>query len=330
MPEKKDERTIEDLIDILFEEEDEEELAAAAGRLLELEPGNEIARYVKWEALSDDEAMERADDLEEACASFGRKVEALGADSPDGERYCSLLAAMLLSLTSVKFEAGDKDAALTYAQRFMDADDSGSIAGRVMYYALLIEKGLYARAVIAADEDIVETAVGMHARAIAILAEEGEGEDAADAVFEALLRYPEITLCVVGLGELEDELEDFRELLEDGKWEERRESEEFEEAEDQLMQIAVITELWGASEERLSFFCTLVFAFGYISGRIGEDREDLDMLEKGYRTLGCLEEMRSARREAADLAVRGDQSAADEKAIELFKGMVADGLFGEE
>ena len=312
MSKEKENEGIRGLIERAFEEEDDAARGALADEILSMDPDNAVAKFIKWENLDEEESLKNLDMLEEAFESLRAKVDDLPSDSEECEAYQSILVAMLSNLASCEYFSGNKEKALEFAEEFMNLDDEGFIVGRVIYYALLIEMKKFEEAIEAADTDLCETPMSEHARAIALFETQGAGQDASDSVLEAIMLDPDMAFFIVGLWEFDEE---------------SGESSEEEDSDDLMMQVAVLTDLWGASEERLAFFGSIVFAFGYLTGRI-EEQEDISMLEEGYKSLDCLDDMVSAKQTVESLiAANREPGEIDEEALTLLRGLIDQGIF---
>ena len=311
MSEKENER-VRALVERAFEEEDDTVREALADEILSVDPDNAVAKFIKWENLDEEESLGKLDVLEEAFESLRAKVDDLPSDSEEYEAYQSILVAMLSNLASCEYFSGNKEKALEFAEEFMNLDDEGYIVGRVIYYALLVEMKKYEEAIEAADTDLCETPMSEHARAIALFETQGPGQDASDAVLQAIMLDPDMAFFVVGLWEFDEE---------------SGESFEDDDSDDLMMQVAVLTDLWGATEERLAFLGSIVFAFGYLTGRI-EEQEDISMLEEGYKSLGCLDDMIAAKQTVESLiAENRDPGEIDEEALTLLRDLIDQGIF---
>jgi hypothetical protein len=300
-----DERDIKKINDImrqlLTEEDDDERRLYLAGVLLEADPDNAVGKYVKWQSSTDLDSLKDTSLLEEAIASVRPGVESDG-----GEEAGRFFASMLSDLASFSYIAGDKDKAFRAAEEFMKYDRDGGEAGRMIYYAVLVERGDFEAVLRTADEDYCESPQSEYCRAIAAFELDGRDETSAGYLLDAMDMDPDLPFYILGLWELDDEFDDA----------EPGESEEY--VEEMMMSVAVLSELWAANEERLAFLSIFAFAFGYITGRL-DGPEELAMIEDSYRELGCLYEIQEARDIIhAMLASGADQSETDEKALALF------------
>lgn len=306
-----DKKRVAELLESLFDEEDMEVRESVVNDILQIDPDNPVAKYLKWESLDDEDAMENLGLLREAVDTMRPAVENASEEMDEG-MYATYVA-MLSDLSSSLYFKGEKDAALDIAQEFMDLDKDGFIIGRVVYYAALIENAEYAKAVEAADSDMYETPMSEYCRAIALFEQEGASEDASDALLQAISLDPDMVFFITGLWTFDEE--DLEQDDESGY------------IEDMMIQVSVLMELWSASEERLAFLSAVVFAFGYLTGRVTES-EDMQMLEDGYKNLGCLNEMSEAKDTLHAMIASGkEQEEVDEEALMIFREMRSQGIF---
>lgn len=301
------------LVTAMLEAEDGDRQAALANEVLQVNPTNPIAKYVKWQLADDEESMENLSLLQEAI-DFVRPLVMDAQESVDDETYL-LYVSMLSDLASFLYFKQDHDVALKIAEEFMDLDKEGCLDGRVAYYALLIEKGKYQDAVNAADEDFLEIPMSQYARAIALFEMEKDGDDAFDALLEAISIDPELSFMILGAFPFEENEMD--EMMND----------EDAYMEDLMIQASVLSDLWSASEERLMFLSAAVFTFGYLTDRINSP-EELEMLEESYKKSGFLEELQEARDVLHAMIAEGKaQEDIDEEALLMFREMREKGIF---
>jgi tetratricopeptide (TPR) repeat protein len=300
------------LIQESFSEEDSEKRFGIAESILKLDPGNPVGKYVKWQEMDDDESMENMNLLYEAIDSMRSELKTY-AVKIEGDNY-SIFLSMLSDLSSFLYFRGEKDKAFEAAQELVDLDNECYTAGRIVYYSILVERGEYRRVLDAVEADICETPTGEYCRAIALYELDGPADDATDAVVQAISLDPDLAFFVTGIWMFDDEEMDASD-------------EDSDDMDEIMMLSAVLSELWSASDERLAFLSAIVFAFGYLTGRV-DCAEDISMLEDGYRNLGCLEEMREARDTIHALLADGkDHEEVDEEALLIFKDMREKGLF---
>lgn len=301
-------------VEEVFEEEDDERRRALVDEVYKKHPDNPFAKYLKWQESGDDESKQADDMLAEAVDSLRPLVAEEVASGQMDDEILSVYVSILSDLAALRYFDGDKDAALAVAREFMELDRDCYVIGRLIFYSLLIEREEYDEAVSAADDDVCETPVAAYARAIGLYENEGPTDEASDALLEAISLDPDMPFYILGMWELPEDDDEVT-------------FEELAYLEDLTMHVAMLSDLWGVSEERLAFLGVVAFAFGYITGRI-DDAGDLEMMEDGYKTLGCLDEMREARDTAhAAIASGKDQNIVDEEALLAFREIRDKGFF---
>lgn len=305
---------IYDAVAPVFEEEDDESRLALVKGIYEKHPDNPFAKYIMWQENGDDESGSFDHFLDEAIETLRPIIAEAHVEGEIDDEVLSIYVSMLSDLASLRYFDGDKDAALDIAREFMKLDRDCYVIGRLIFYSVLVEKGEYEAVVEAADEDMCETPIAAYSRAIGLFEIEGPTEEASDALLEAISIDPDMAFYILGIWELPDEDDDIT-------------PDEAAYLEDLVMHVSMLSELWGASEERLAFLGVVAFAFGYMTGRLDETG-DVEMIEDGYKTLGCLDEMREARDTMhAMIASGNDQNTVDEEALLAFREIRDKGFF---
>lgn len=322
-----DERTAGWFFDALpvFDIEDPDEQERAARKLLERDPDDPFAAYIAWQLRDDDEDIARAaEPLVRAAAALKEPMERAldssvggsddivcrGGESAEFIEVAQLYAQMLSDLSAVLFFADELDDALSAASdhmRWNMSDDGVPTAGEMVYYSVMIKRKAY--------DDVIDSSMreeptpfALHACAIAEFEKNGPTEEATNALLAAISSYPDLPFFVMGYWELPEEPD-----------------ESYPDA-DELDLISLmadmLTDLWNDDEGRMAFFGAVVFAFGYITGRI-DDSQTMSDLENGYSELGCLDEMRAARERIAET----DEDSADDAAVIEFCELRDRGFF---
>lgn len=310
---EKENGRLNELLGKVFDEDDDAARGALADEILSIDSDNAIAKFVKWENMSEEESLEKLDMLEGAFKALRLEFDGIPSDSDESEQCRSVLVAMLSNLSSCEYFKGNKQKALEFAEEFMNLDyDEEIVLGRILYYTLLIEMEKYNEVIKAADEDSLSAPIIEYTRAIALFETIGPVQDASDVLLEAISLDPDMAFFILGLWEFEEEGGDpFDE----------------EDSDELMMQVSMLTDLWSATESRLAFLSAIVFAFGYLTGRI-EEQEDLTMLENGYKSLGCLDEMTFAKRTIESLITEERLTEEiDEEAIILLRELIEQGIF---
>lgn len=306
-----DENELEKINDLLMEimdEDDDEQRVLLADSVLRLDPDNPVAKYVKWQSSDDDE--ESVSDtllLEEVVSDLRPMIETLDMDDDFQASLYSMYLCMLSDLASFYYLNGKHDLAYETASEFMTLDDDNcEIAGRVVYYATLIERGDFEEVLESAYRDSCETPPGEHCKAIAAFEMEGISESAALSLLNAFSLDADLAFYITGIWDIDEAVMD-------------EDEEEAAYVEETMMTTSILSELWNASEERLAFLTAFTFAFGYITGRVGDPAE-AEMIELKFRENGYLEELEEARDIIhAKLASGSDRLEIDEEAIAVFQ-----------
>lgn len=303
----------------VFGEEDIDRRMTLADAALAKDPGNAFVKYAAWQLIDDEDAGDINESIEEVFCALGKKAiedaEAFVAAGADGDDIsldiAQAIASMLADLAASRYFCGKKDEALRASQRFMAIDMDGEVLGRVVSCAVMVEKGMYDEIIDMVDSDVYETAFAAHCRAIALFETEGPSDESSDALLEAISIDPDMAFTSIGvIGSAED---DDLELEED--------------AYETAISISILEELWSENDDRLSFIGSVSFALAYITGRI-DDEDTIAMIEKGYKDLGCLEEMQEARDVIhARIASGEDGETIDDEAIMAFRDLREKGCF---
>ncbi|MDR1510274.1 MAG: hypothetical protein LBS53_11610 [Synergistaceae bacterium] len=299
-----DDKKLLRLMSEMMEDDDEERRVFLADRILEMDPGNGTAKYVKWQSREDEESLSDTALLQEAAASLRPDIENLDEYDGDGEMLYLIYVSILSDLASYSYLAGDRLRAFEAASEFMKFDRDCRAVGRAVYFAILAERGDFKKLLSAVEDDICETPPGEYCRAIAAFETEEYRDEAAGYLLNAISLDPDLPYYILELKSIAEE-----DLSDDG----------CDYAGEFTLIVMILSELWSANADRLAFFSALVFAFGYLTRRMDESG-DLAMLEQTYRGAGCLEEMREARDILdAMLADGREQREVDDEALSMLQ-----------
>ena len=307
-------KRLEELGRAILEEEDPDKVQSMIDEVLSLDPDNPLGKYMKWCLMDEDESEENLNLLYEAVDGMREIISELDGDL--GVDMQPEFASMLADLASVYYINNELDKASETAEEFMRYDTECNLIGRMVYYSAMAKRGEYDKMAEAADSDEFQTPLSEFCRALALFELEGSSEDASDALLEAISLNHDMIFHIMGLWEIDEDCID--DSLDE---EEAAYMEEFQ------MQAGILTELWSETEERLAFLSSVAFSFGYLTGRVSEPA-DLEMLEEGYRNLGCFDAMSAAREELLAMLDEGkDELEVDDEAIMRFREIRAQGLF---
>jgi hypothetical protein len=300
----KNDKKMQKLITEMIGEDDDERRVFLADNILETDPDNGIAKYVKWQSANDESALGDNTLLQEAVASLKPEVENLEEHDGDAEMLHMIYVSMLSDLASSFYITGEKDKAFEAASEFMRLDRECTTMGRLVYFASLADRGDFEELLDSVETDICETSSGEHCRAIAAF--ETKMTEAPEYLLNAISLDPDLTCYMLGIWGV-DEIESLYSDDSDGY------------AEEIAVIVSILTELWSANDERLGFLSSVAFAFGYLTRRV-ESYEDTIMLERTYREAGCLEKMLESRDILDAMLAEGrEQQEVDESALSIIR-----------
>lgn len=253
------EMSIEELLDSAYESEDMAEVEELVRQALELDPENPEVLLLQADLTEDDEvrlpillhALENARGVLEG---EGVPEEAFAEDEL-GNVYLALLQRTAFT----HFSLEDDERALESVRELLrhDLEDQGSV--KSLYYRILIEKQDWAGILRETLQDEDRQLGWAYARLASsfMLAGEGKGglDGAATMFWDALAMAPNVPFYMLGyfpdpVDDSEEEEEDFHFSL-------------------------LFSDVWSLSHNLLNWFSRGVILFGLLSGRFGEESEDM-------------------------------------------------------
>lgn len=307
----------------IFESNVGDQQEAAIKKVLASDKENPFAIYVMHQ-YQDDNEKSTPPLIELACEKLGRKAidDAISfaranvdieQDEEDTDTEITrAIAAMMAELASHRYLEGKHEDALSAAMDSMSIDLEGDGLCRTIACAIMIEHAIFKEVIDLVDGDRYETAFTAHCRAIALFETEGPNEESSDALLEAISIDPDMGFTAIGMMEMPDE-DDY----EQGDIENM----------DDLFAMSILSDLWGATEDRLTFISSVLFSIAYITGRI-EDEEFLSHVEANFKELGCLEDMQEARDVIHARIASGENiETTDDEAILMFRDIRDKGVF---
>ena len=156
---KDDGKKLRRLIGQMLDEDDDERRYVLADGILELDPGNGAAKYVKWQSMQDGETLDTTL-LQEAAAALKPDMENLEEYDGDGEMLYRVYTSILSDLALYSYLSEDHARAFGAASEFMKLDRDGGGLGRDVYFAMLVKRGDFEELLSAVEDDICETPSG--------------------------------------------------------------------------------------------------------------------------------------------------------------------------
>ena len=267
----KEPRDVEELLERAYDSEDMAEVEELVRQALDLDPENPEVLLLQADLTEDDDA--RLPILVRAVENARKVLEGEGIPEEDfaedelGSVYLALLQRAAFTLFSME----DDERSFEIVQELMrhELDDQGAV--RSLYYRILIERRDWALILRETMQDGDRQLGWAYARLAACFMLVGEGKgslgEAAVMFWDALAMAPNVPFYMLGY---------FPDPVDDS-----------EEDEEEFHFSLLFADVWSSSHDLLNWFSRGVILFGLLSGRFGEEAED--MLEI-LRSLGGGEE----------------------------------------
>lgn len=302
---------IEKLLERLDEAETDEEISEIGREILDGDPKSPYGKLAVWETMEYEDCIENLDMLREALyairAVVSEKETPCNIDEDrDTQTYCSIMMNLGFSLLA----EGASEEALEVAKEFANFDDEGYYPSRILLYRCLLDLQMYDEILDTLESDPLESVVGEHARAIALLETEADPEDVRDAITYAISLDPNVPFFVLNIWAFPEHDEDID-----------------EESEDTVNYATYIAEPWCSSDKRLAALSAPTFLFGYLTGRL-DDEKEMQVLREGYEGAGLLEEVESAKTRIAEMEELSQYPEETDAAALVETSSIVEKLFG--
>lgn len=305
--------TKEELLDRLDAAESNEDIRSIGSDLLSLDPSSPYGKLAVWETMEYDEAMESLDMLREALDSIravvdAKEMPAFIDEDRDAMVYCTILMNLGYSLLA----QGKLEEAYETAKEFSNFDDEGSFPSRTLLYRCMLDLEMYNEILETLEADPLESVVGEHARAIAMIETGAEAGEIRDAINYAISLSPDVPFFVVNIWDFPEAEEDIDEDLEDV-----------------VNDATYLAEPWCKTDKRLAAISAPTFLFGYLTSRLDNEKE-MKVLKEGYEGAGVAEKVEEVRKHLEELEKKGtDPEEIDAEALGETTEILND-LLGDE
>ncbi|MCE5201573.1 MAG: hypothetical protein LLF78_03550 [Synergistaceae bacterium] len=286
---------IQQLIEKLDAAETNEEIREIGEQLLEADPENPYGKLAVWETMEYEDCVENLDMLREALDNIRAVVDAkemppVMEDDRDAQVYCTIM----MNLGYALLAEGEPEAALEVAREFANFDDEGAFPSRTLLYRCMLDLQMYREILETLDADPLESVVGEHARAIAMIETEADQGEIRDAVNYAISLAPDVPFFVLNIWDMPEMEDDIDEDLEDI-----------------ISYATYLADPWCSSDKRLAALSAPTFLLGYLTGRLNDEKE-MQVLKEGYEAAGVLEDVEAVRARIAEM----EEEAKDPEEID--------------
>lgn len=303
---------VEALLNRLDAAETDEEILAIGKALLNEDPGSPYGKLAVWETLDFEESLDSLDMLTEALESVraiinSNETPTFIEDDRDSQVYCTIMMNLGYSLLSVS----RIEEALEIARELANFDDEGYFPSRELLYRCMLDLEMYEAILETLEADPLESVVGEHARAIALIETGAAQDNIRETINYAISLAPDVVFFVLGM------------------WPFPEEDEEIDaELEEVMMNATYLVEPWSKSDERLSALGMPSFMLGYLTERI-EDAKEIEALLETYELAGILEEVKSAKAKTAQM-IKNDEDPEEIDAVAMGEvGNLLELMYGE-
>jgi hypothetical protein len=286
---------IEQLLERLDTAETDEEISEIGQKILEIDPESPYGKLAVWETMDYEGCVENLDMLRQALSAIRMIISE--KDTPpnieedrDAQAYCTIMMNLGYSLLAEQ----ETEEALEVAKEFANFDDEGFYPSRTLLYRCMLDLQMYRQIFDTLESDPLESVVGEHARAIALIETEAEPGEIRDAVSYAISLDPEVPFFVLNIWEFPEPEDDLDEDIEDT-----------------VNYATYVAEPWCSSDKRLAALSAPTFLFGYLTDRLNDEKE-IQVLREGYEGAGVLNEVEEAKAKIREM----EQQACDPEEID--------------
>ena len=276
--------TKDELLDKLDEAQTNEEIREIGEELLTQDPGSPYGKLAVWETMEYEDAVESLDMLREALDGIRAVVDAKDAPSIiDEDRDALVYCTVMMNLGYSLLADGNAEEAYEVAKEFANFDDEGAFPSRTLLYRCMLDLELYGDILDSLEADPLESVVGEHARAIALLETGAEAGEVRDAINYAISLSPDVPFFIINIWDFpepDEEIED--------------------ELEDVVNDATYLAEPWCKSDKRLAAISAPTFLFGYLTNRLSDEKE-MKVLREGYEDAGASERVEAFKKHIEDL-----------------------------
>ena len=276
--------TKDELLDKLDEAQTNEEIREIGEELLTQDPGSPYGKLAVWETMEYEDSVESLDMLREALDGIRAVVDAKDAPSIiDEDRDALVYCTVMMNLGYSLLADGNAEEAYEVAKEFANFDDEGAFPSRTLLYRCMLDLELYGDILDRLEADPLESVVGEHARAIALLETGAEAGEVRDAINYAISLSPDVPFFIINIWDFpepDEEIED--------------------ELEDVVNDATYLAEPWCKSDKRLAAISAPTFLFGYLTNRLSDEKE-MKVLREGYEDAGVSERVEAFKKHIEDL-----------------------------
>ena len=276
--------TKDELLDKLDEAQTNEEIREIGEELLTQDPGSPYGKLAVWETMEYEDAGDSLDMLREALDGIRAGVDAKDAPSIiDEDRDALVYCTVMMNLGYSLLADGNAEEAYEVAKEFANFDDEGAFPSRTLLYRCMLDLELYGDILDSLEADPLQSGVGEHARAIALLETGAEAGEVRDAINYAISLSPDVPFFIINIWDFpepDEEIED--------------------ELEDVVNDATYLAEPWCKSDKRLAAISAPTFLFGYLTNRLSDEKE-MKVLREGYEDAGVSERVEAFKKHIEDL-----------------------------